>query len=216
VLKTILPGVVDLIEMKALIWRDENLGAEWDVVDIPADMQAKAEEYRESLIEAVVEQADDAMEAYLEGNMPDNDTIRKLIRKGTCNVEFFPIFCGSAFKNKGVQPLLDGVVDFLPSPIDIPAIKGIDVKTDSEDERKSCRRQRAAVAARLQDHERPVRRFADLLPYLFRCSGAGHCRCLIHGQGKARARRPHDGRCTPTAAKTSRKPLPATSSRLPA
>jgi elongation factor G len=128
-------GVIDLIEMKALIWRDENLGAAWDIVDIPADMQAKAEEYRESLIEAVVEQEDEAMEAYLEGTMPDNDTIRKLIRKGTCNVEFFPIFCGSAFKNKGVQPLLDGVVDFLPSPIDIPAIKGIDVKTEAEVER---------------------------------------------------------------------------------
>jgi elongation factor G len=128
-------GVIDLIEMKALIWRDETLGAAWDIVDIPADMQAKAEEYRESLIEAVVEQEDEAMEAYLEGNMPDNDTIRKLIRKGTCNVEFFPIFCGSAFKNKGVQPLLDGVVDFLPSPIDIPAIKGIDVKTEAEVER---------------------------------------------------------------------------------
>jgi len=130
-------GVVDLIEMNALVWKSENLGAEWDVVDIPADLKDKAEEFREQLIETVAEMDDDVMEAYLEGEMPDNDTIRRLIRKGTCNVEFFPVFCGSAFKNKGVQPLLDAVVDFLPSPVDIPAIKGIDVKTDGEIERKA-------------------------------------------------------------------------------
>ena len=130
-------GVVDLIEMKALVWKSENLGAEWDVVDIPADLQAKAEEYREKLIETAVEVDDDAMEAYLEGNMPDNDTLRRLIRKGTIAVDFFPMYCGSAFKNKGVQPLLDGVVDFLPSPVEVPAIKGIDPKTEGEISRKS-------------------------------------------------------------------------------
>jgi len=130
-------GVVDLIEMKALVWRDENLGAEWDVVDIPADLQAQAEEWREKLIEAVVEVDDTAMEAYLEGNMPDEDTLRALIRKGTCAVEFFPILCGSAFKNKGVQPLLDAVVDYLPSPVEVPAIRGIDPKTEEEVTRKS-------------------------------------------------------------------------------
>ncbi|MEZ5881042.1 MAG: elongation factor G [Nitratireductor sp.] len=131
-------GVVDLIEMKALVWKSENLGAEWDVVDIPADLQARAEEYREKLIETAVEVDDDAMEAYLEGNMPDNDTLRRLIRKGTVAVQFFPMFCGSAFKNKGVQPLLDGVVDFLPSPVEVPAIKGIDPKTEGEISRKSA------------------------------------------------------------------------------
>jgi elongation factor G len=130
-------GVVDLIEMNALVWKSENLGAEWDVVDIPDDLKDRAEEFREKLVEVVVEADDDVMEAYLEGNMPDNDTIRRLIRKGCCNVDFFPVFCGSAFKNKGVQPLLDAVVDFLPSPLDIPAIKGIDVKTDGEVERKA-------------------------------------------------------------------------------
>ncbi|MBO6674217.1 MAG: elongation factor G [Rhizobiales bacterium] len=130
-------GVVDLIEMKALVWKSENLGAEWDVVDIPADLQERAEEFREKLIETVVEVDDEAMDAYLEGTMPDNDTIRRLIRKGTCNVDFFPVFCGSAFKNKGVQPLLDAVVDYLPSPVDIPAIKGIDVKTEAEADRKA-------------------------------------------------------------------------------
>ncbi|MCG7508995.1 elongation factor G [Mesorhizobium retamae] len=128
-------GVVDLIEMNALVWRDESLGAAWDVVEIPADLKAKAEEFREKLIEAAVEMDDDAMNAYLEGNLPSNDQLRALIRKGTIAVKFFPMFCGSAFKNKGVQPLLDAVVEYLPSPIDVPAIKGVDAKTDAEIER---------------------------------------------------------------------------------
>ncbi|MBB3951275.1 elongation factor G [Aureimonas jatrophae] len=130
-------GVVDLIEMKALIWRDESLGAQWDVVEIPADLQDKAAEYRELMIETAVEVDEDAMTKYLEGEMPSNEELRKLIRKGTCEVTFTPIFCGSAFKNKGVQPLLDGVVDFLPSPVEVPAIKGIDPKTEAETTRVS-------------------------------------------------------------------------------
>jgi elongation factor G len=128
-------GVVDLIEMNALIWHNEELGAQWDVVDIPEDLKESAAKYREQLIETVVEVDDAATEAFLNGEMPDKDTIRRLIRQGTINSNFFPVFCGSAFKNKGVQPLLDGVIDFLPSPIDIPAIKGIDVKTEKEIER---------------------------------------------------------------------------------
>ena len=128
-------GVVDLIEMKALVWGGEDLGAHWDVRDIPADLQARAEEYREKLVETAVELDEAAMEAYLEGEMPDNDTLRKLIRKGICGVEFFGVCCGSAFKNKGVQPLLDAVVDFLPSPIDIASINGIDAKTEEPIER---------------------------------------------------------------------------------
>ncbi|HEV7275055.1 MAG TPA: elongation factor G [Devosiaceae bacterium] len=128
-------GVVDLIEMNALIWRNEELGAQWDVVEIPDDLKAKAEEYREKLVETAVEMDDAATEAYLNGEMPDNATLRRLIRRGTCDVKLYPVFCGSAFKNKGVQPLLDGVIDYLPSPIDIPAIKGIDVKTEGEIER---------------------------------------------------------------------------------
>jgi elongation factor G len=130
-------GVVDLIEMKALVWKSENLGAEWDILDIPADLQAKAEEYREKLIEAAVEMDEGALERYLEGEMPSNDELRSLVRKGTIAVKFFPMFCGSAFKNKGVQPLLDGVVDFLPSPTEVPPIKGVDPKTEGEVSRKS-------------------------------------------------------------------------------
>ncbi|MEO9458879.1 MAG: elongation factor G [Lentilitoribacter sp.] len=125
-------GVVDLIEMNAIVWRDESLGAAWDVVEIPDDLKDKAEEWRETMIEQIVEIDEAAMEAYLEGDMPDNDKIRELIRQGTINVDFFPMFCGTAFKNKGVQPLLDCVIDFLPSPVDIPAIAGIDVKTEEE------------------------------------------------------------------------------------
>ncbi len=125
-------GVVDLVEMNALVWRDESLGALWDVVEIPDDLKARAAEYRDLLIEVAVDADEAAMEAYLEGKMPDNDQIRALIRKGTIEGMFYPVFCGSAFKNKGVQPLLDGVVDYLPSPVDIPSIKGIDPKTDKE------------------------------------------------------------------------------------
>jgi elongation factor G len=130
-------GVVDLIEMKALVWKSENLGAEWDIHEIPADLQEKAEQYREQMIEAAVEMDEGALERYLEGEMPSNDEIRALIRKGTVAVKFFPMFCGSAFKNKGVQPLLDAVVDFLPSPTEVPPIKGIDPKTEAEISRKS-------------------------------------------------------------------------------
>jgi len=128
-------GVVDLVEMNALVWRDETLGAAWDVVEIPADLKEKAEQYREKMIEAAVEMDETALENYLEGKMPSNDEIRALIRKGTIAVKFFPMFCGSAFKNKGVQPLLDAVVDYLPSPAEVPAIKGVDAKTDAEIER---------------------------------------------------------------------------------
>ena len=128
-------GVVDLIEMNALIWRNEELGAQWDVVEIPDDLKEKAAQYREAMIEAAVELDDDAMEAYLNGEMPDNATIRRLLRRGVIDTKFFLVYAGSAFKNKGVQPLLDGVIDFLPSPVDIPAINGIDAKTEEPIER---------------------------------------------------------------------------------
>ncbi len=125
-------GVVDLIDMKAITWREETLGAQWDVHEIPADLAAQAAEWREKMIEAAVEMDEAAMEGYLEGKEPDAATLRRLIRKGTCDVIFFPVLCGSAFKNKGVQPLLDAVVDFLPSPVEVPAIRGIDPKTGEE------------------------------------------------------------------------------------
>ncbi len=125
-------GLVDLLKMKAIIWKDESLGAEFEEVDIPADMADDAASYREQLIEMAVEQDDDAMEAYLEGEEPSIETLKKCIRSGALSGDFVPVLCGSAFKNKGVQPLLDAVIDYMPAPTDVPAIKG--VKADSEEE----------------------------------------------------------------------------------
>src|SRR6476659_1669364 len=129
-------GLVDLVENRAIIWLDESLGAKFEYQEIPDDMADKAAEARTALIELVVDQDDDVMEAYLEGNEPDVATLKKLIRKGTLAMAFVPVVCGSAFKNKGVQPLLDAVVDYLPSPLDVPAIKGI-LPNGSEDTRPS-------------------------------------------------------------------------------
>ena len=130
-------GVIDLIKMKAIIWNDESLGATFEEVEIPADLADKAAEWREKMIETAVELDEAAMEAYLEGEEPSVETLKKLIRKGTINLDFHPVLCGTAFKNKGVQPLLDAVVDFLPSPVEVPPIKGIDAKTEEEVVRKS-------------------------------------------------------------------------------
>ncbi len=130
-------GVVDLLRMKAVIWEEESLGAAFHDEDIPEDLVEKAKEYREKLVETVVELDEEVMEAYLEGNEPDIDTIKRLIRQGTCKVEFHPVLCGSAFKNKGVQPMLDAVVDYLPSPVEVPSIKGVLPDSDEEVTRKS-------------------------------------------------------------------------------
>ncbi len=128
-------GIVDLVRMKAVIWDDESLGATFHDEDIPADLQDKAQEYHDALVEQAVELDEEAMEAYLEGKEIPEEKLKQLIRKGTCSLEFVPILCGSAFKNKGVQPLLDAVVDYLPSPLDVPPIKAIDVKTEQEVDR---------------------------------------------------------------------------------
>ncbi len=125
-------GVVDLLRMKAVIWDDEGLGATFHDEDIPADLVDVAKEYRDKLVEQAVELDEEAMEAYLEGKEVPNDKLKALIRKGTCDLMFVPVLCGSAFKNKGVQPLLDAVVDYLPSPLDVPPIKAIDAKTEEE------------------------------------------------------------------------------------
>ena len=118
-------GLIDLVRMKSVVWQEESLGAKFVYEDISEDMKQKAEEYREKLIETVVELDDTVMEKYLDGETPDEDTIKSLIRKGTISSKFVPVLCGSAFKNKGVQPMLDAVIDFLPSPIDVPAINGV-------------------------------------------------------------------------------------------
>ena len=125
-------GVIDLIRMKAIVWQEETLGAKFADEDIPSDMVEEANKYREKLLETVVELDDDVMEKYLDGTIPSEVQIKQLVRTGTIGSKFVPVLCGSAFKNKGVQPMLDAVVDFLPSPLDVPAIKG--VKYQKEDE----------------------------------------------------------------------------------
>jgi len=130
-------GVVDLITMKAVIWKDETLGAEYEINDIPANLQADAAKYREKLIETALEKDDAALEAYLEGQQPDVATIRKCIRAGSIKGDFVPVLLGAAFKNKGVQLLLDGVVDYLPSPTEVPAIVGTRAGTDEIIERNN-------------------------------------------------------------------------------
>ena len=142
-----LKGIVDLVRMKAVVWESEGLGANFHDDDIPADMQAAAEEARHYMIENAVELDDDAMEAYLGGEEPSEEVIKKCLRKAVLTGAFYPVLCGSAFKNKGVQPLLDAVVDYLPSPVDIPPTKGIDFKTDEDVERKASDEEPLSVLA---------------------------------------------------------------------
>ena len=128
-------GIVDVVKMKALIWHDEQLGAKFDEVEIPAEYQEKAKELRAALVEMAVEEDDKLIESYLEGVEPSEADLKRCIRKGTNDFHFVPVMCGSAFKNKGVQPLLDAVVDYLPSPLDIPPLTGIVPHTGKEDAR---------------------------------------------------------------------------------
>ncbi len=129
-------GVVDLVEMKAVKWHEETLGAKFDIIDIPPELAASAAEHRARLVELVVDQDDKVLEAYLAGTEPDAETLRRCIRKGTISYAFVPVLCGSAFKNKGVQPLLDAVVDYLPAPTDVAAIKGVKMGSDEPVVRK--------------------------------------------------------------------------------
>ena len=130
--ETSLKGLIDLVRMKAVVWENDGLGANYHDEEIPADMLEESLAARHYMIENAVELDDEAMEAYLNGEEPSIDTIKKCLRKAVLDGAFYPILCGSAFKNKGVQPLLDAVVDYLPSPIDIPPTKGIDFKTEEE------------------------------------------------------------------------------------
>src|SRR5215470_17287553 len=144
-------GIIDLVRMKGVVWEDEGLGAKYNDVDIPADMLDQAVEYREKMVEAAVELDDDAMTAYLEGKEPDEATLKRLIRKAVLSSAFFPVLCGSAFKNKGVQPLLDAVVDYLPSPLDVPAIKGVDDKGNEVVRKADDKEPMALLAFKIMD-----------------------------------------------------------------
>jgi elongation factor G len=144
-------GLVDLVKMKGVIWNDESLGAKFDYIDIPADLVDQAKEYREKMVEAAVELDDDAMAAYLDGTEPDEATLKRLIRKAVLTGAFYPVLCGSAFKNKGVQPLLDAVVDYLPSPVDVPAIKGTDDKGNEVIRKADDKEPLALLAFKIMD-----------------------------------------------------------------
>src|SRR5437764_1475668 len=125
-------GIIDLVRMVGVVWEDESLGAKYHDIEIPDDLKKQSAAYRHDLVEAAVELDDEAMSAYFEGKEPDEATLKRLIRKAVITGAFFPVLCGSAFKNKGVQTLLDAVVDYLPSPLDVPPIKGIDPKSGND------------------------------------------------------------------------------------
>ncbi|WP_456300675.1 elongation factor G [Thiosocius teredinicola] len=141
-------GVVDLMSMKAYVWDESGLPENFEITDIPEDMVAKAEEYREKMIETAVEQDDDLMEAYLEGNEPSVDDLKRCIRKGTIALDFFPTYCGSAFKNKGIQLVLDAVVDYLPSPTEVEPQPEVDLEGNETGEKA------------IVDPDRPLRALA--------------------------------------------------------
>ncbi|MFZ8864143.1 MAG: elongation factor G [Thermocrinis sp.] len=129
-------GVIDLMEMKAIIWLEETLGAKYEIVDIPEEYREKAEEWRAKMVEAIVEHDDELMMKYLEGEEVSVADLKRVLRKATIERKLVPVLCGAAFKNKGVQPLLDAVIDYLPSPLDVPPVKGTSPKTGEEEERK--------------------------------------------------------------------------------
>jgi elongation factor G len=156
-------GIIDLVRMKAVVWDNEELGASFHDEDIPADMLAAAEQARADMIEACAELDEAAMDDYLNGKPMANETIKRLLRKAVLNASFFPVLCGSAFKNKGVQPLLDAVCDYLPSPLDRPAIKGIDVKTGNETTRPSSDTEPLALLAfKLMDDQYGILTFCRI------------------------------------------------------
>src|SRR5688572_13976447 len=131
-------GVIDLVAMKALVFKDETLGAKYDVEEIPADLRAEAETYREKMVESIAESHDELLEKYLAGETLEVAELKAALRDATIHQKITPVLCGTAFKNKGVQPLLDAVVDYLPSPMDIPPVKGVDPDDESFIERPAA------------------------------------------------------------------------------
>ena len=133
-----LRGIIDLVQMKALIFKDETLGAKYEVAEIPAELLEDANHYREKMVESIAESHDDLLEKYLAGESLEIGELKAALREATLANKIIPVVCGSAFKNKGVQPLLDAVVDYLPSPIDIPPIKGVNPDNENEEERPTA------------------------------------------------------------------------------
>ena len=205
-------GVVDLVTERALVWKDE-LGTEWEEEDMPADMVDAAHEARTHLIEACADYDDELIEAYLAEEEISPERIKKALRQATLDIKVTPVLCGSSFKNKGVQPLLDAVIDYLPSPLDVPPLIGIEPVEGRREGRPAARPpddNAALRGARLQGDGRSLRREADLLPRLLRHAEGGL-------QDPEREHRPHrsgsaaSSRCTPTTARSARRSSPATS-----
>ncbi len=201
-------GIVDLVAMNAVVWRDEQLGAKFDVVEIPADMMEEAKAAHLALVEMAVEQDEKALESYLDGKEPDVATLKACIRKGACSFAFVPVLCGAAFKNKGVQPLLDAVVDYLPSPIDIPAVVGTRPGKDEEVTRKADDKEPfSGLAFKIMDDP-----FVGSITFVRIYSGTLTSGSSVLNSVKDKKERV--GRMLLMhAAKTSRKRMPATSSR---
>ena len=204
-------GVIDLVTMKAIYWDEATQGMKFEIqATIPAELAAEAKEWRDKMVEAAAEANEELMNKYLESATLSVEEIKRGLRLRTINNEIVPMLCGTAFKNKGVQAMLDAVIDYLPSPVDIPPVKG-------ENEQGRARhpqagRRGAVLRAGVQDHDRPVRRPADLLPRVL-----GRAQLRRHGADlDRRAARSASGaccRCTPTSARKSRKCAPATSPR---
>ena len=144
-------GIVDIVRMKALIWHDEQLGAKFDEIEIPAEYLDKAKELHTQLVDLAVEQDEELLTAYLDGHMPSVADLKRCIRKGAIGFQFVPVMCGSAFKNKGVQTLLDAVVDYLPSPLDIPPVVGIDDKGNEVERPADDKAPFAGLAFKIMD-----------------------------------------------------------------
>ena len=174
-------GVIDLVRMRACVWNTEGKGDKYDDVEIPADHAEAAREWRDKLLETVAENDDEMMELYLEGEEPAEEQLVAAIRRATIASSITPVLCGTAFKNKGVQPMLDAIVDYLPSPLDIPSIKGHAV--GNEETRSSSGTPTPTeplVGAGVQDHVRPAPGQADLHPGLLRHAGDGHAGAQLH------------------------------------
>jgi elongation factor G len=181
-------GVIDLVKMKAIIWSNENMGVEFEYADIPADLQDTCDEWREHMVEAAAEATDELMEKYLEEGELSEQEILDGLRACTLNLEIVLVTLGSAFKNKGVQAMLDKVIELMPSPIDVPAIKGVLDDDETEEERPSD--DRPVCRTGFQDCHRPVRGYIDLLPLLFgRTQVRGHR--VEPGERQARAGWPY-------------------------
>ena len=164
-------GVIDLMAMKAIVWKDETMGAEYVVEEIPEELKKKAAAYHQILVETVVENddQDELMHKYIEGEAIGEAELKAALRRATLKMKVFPVICGTAFKNKGVQPLLDAVIDYLPSPLDVPPVKG---KNPDNGDGRGARggRQGPVFGAGIQDHDRSVRRPIDVYPCVLRPS----------------------------------------------